>query len=140
LDLRLFLRHETDQISAMLATLQQTFTEKSQQHQDTLMPGYTHMQPAQPITAGHWLMSFFWMLSRDRQRLSDIAGRTAVSPLGSGALAGTPFDVDRALLASELGFQSYTQNSLDGVSDASDITQEAQSYFSGDKQHDQYQK
>jgi argininosuccinate lyase len=62
-------------------------------------------------------MSFFWMLSRDRERLADIAGRTAVSPLGSGALAGTPFDVDRALLASELGFQSYTQNSLDGVSD-----------------------
>jgi argininosuccinate lyase len=116
-DFRLWVLDAMAQVDALLTDTQAALIEKAAEHIETLMPGYTHMQPAQPITAGHWLMSFFWMLSRDRQRLSDISGRTAVSPLGSGALAGTPFDVDRALLASELGFQSYTQNSLDGVSD-----------------------
>jgi len=81
------------------------------------MPGYTHLQPAQPITAAHWLMSFFWMLARDRGRLRDALPRMSVMPLGSGALAGTPFPVDRAVLAERLGFASYSQNSLDGVSD-----------------------
>jgi argininosuccinate lyase len=81
------------------------------------MPGYTHLQPAQPITLAHWLMSFFWMLARDRDRLADSRRRIEVMPLGSGALAGTPFAVDRALLAQELGFDSISENSLDAVSD-----------------------
>ena len=81
------------------------------------MPGYTHVQPAQPITAGHWLMSFFWMLARDDERLTDARRRMNVSPLGAGPLAGTPFDVDRAALAAALGFDSHSQNSLDAVSD-----------------------
>ncbi len=116
-DFRLWVLDAVVQVDALLADTQMAFVEKASEHVETLMPGYTHLQPAQPITAGHWLMSFFWMLSRDRERLADVARRTAVSPLGSGALAGTPFDVDRALLADELGFHSYTQNSLDGVSD-----------------------
>lgn len=116
-DFRLWVLDSLAQVDALLSDTQQAIIEKAGEHVETLMPGYTHMQPAQPITAGHWLMSFFWMLSRDRDRLADIAGRTAVSPLGSGALAGTPFDVDRALLANELGFKAYTENSLDGVSD-----------------------
>ncbi len=116
-DFRLWVLDAMAQVDALLADTQGAIIEKASEHIETLMPGYTHMQPAQPITAGHWLMSFFWMLSRDRERLSDSVKRTAVSPLGSGALAGTPFDIDRALLANELGFQSYTQNSLDGVSD-----------------------
>jgi len=116
-DFRLWVLDALAQVDALLKDTQSALIEKASEHVETLMPGYTHMQPAQPITAGHWLMSFFWMLSRDRERLSDIVARTAVSPLGSGALAGTPFDVDRALLAKELGFNSYTQNSLDGVSD-----------------------
>lgn len=116
-DFRLWVLDAMAQVDALLADTQAAIIEKGSEHVETLMPGYTHLQPAQPITAGHWLMSFFWMLSRDRERLSNIAKRTAVSPLGSGALAGTPFDVDRSLLAQELGFHSYTQNSLDGVSD-----------------------
>ncbi|MCA0452946.1 MAG: argininosuccinate lyase [Chloroflexi bacterium] len=116
-DFRLWVLDAMSQVDAGLANLQTALIEKADQHVEMLMPGYTHLQPAQPITAGHWLMSFFWMVSRDRDRLSDAARRAAVSPLGSGALAGTPFDVDRALLAAELGFQSYTENSLDGVSD-----------------------
>ncbi|MBI1277113.1 MAG: argininosuccinate lyase [Anaerolineaceae bacterium] len=116
-DFRLWVLEAMAQVDALLADTQTAIIEKASEHVETLMPGYTHMQPAQPITAGHWLMSFFWMLSRDRDRLSDIAKRAAVSPLGSGALAGTPFDVDRSLLAQELGFHAFTQNSLDGVSD-----------------------
>lgn len=116
-DFRLWVLDAMAQVDAQLASLQAALIDKATEHVETLMPGYTHMQPAQPITAGHWLMSFFWMLSRDRDRLADAARRTAISPLGSGALAGTPFDVDRSLLAAELGFDSYTENSLDGVSD-----------------------
>jgi argininosuccinate lyase len=91
--------------------------EQAEKHLHTVMPGYTHLQPAQPITMAHWLMSFFWMLSRDRERLSDLRRRTSVSPLGAGALAGTPFAVDRDALAQDLGFDAVSQNSLDAVSD-----------------------
>jgi argininosuccinate lyase len=83
----------------------------------TLMPGYTHMQPAQPVTAAHWLMSYFWMLARDDERLEGAALRTRRSPLGAGALAGSPFDIDRHALATALGFDVPMPNSLDAVSD-----------------------
>jgi argininosuccinate lyase len=81
------------------------------------MPGYTHLQHAQPITWGHWVLSYFWPLVRDQQRLAQVRQRTAVLPLGSGALAGTAFPIDRQALADELGFSAISQNSLDGVSD-----------------------
>jgi argininosuccinate lyase len=116
-DFRLWVMDALGQVDSLVANLQVALIEQAEDHLDTLMPGYTHLQPAQPITAAHWFMSFFWMLKRDRERLADSYQRTAVCPLGSGALAGTPFDIDREQLASELGFQSYTQNSLDGVSD-----------------------
>ncbi|MBZ0279727.1 MAG: argininosuccinate lyase [Anaerolineae bacterium] len=116
-DFRLWVKDAMSQIDALAEALQFVLIEQAEQHLETVMPGYTHLQPGQPITAAHWLMSFFWMLARDRERLADAYKRTSVSPLGSGALAGTPLAIDRAALAQELGFRSYSQNSLDGVSD-----------------------
>ncbi|HYO87761.1 MAG TPA: argininosuccinate lyase [Candidatus Limnocylindrales bacterium] len=116
-DMRLWLLDTLAGLDAQLRALQAAFVAQGERHAGTLMPGFTHMQAAQPITAGHWLMSFFWMLARDRDRLRDCARRASVSPLGSGALAGTPFAVDRAALAAELGFADTSQNSLDAVSD-----------------------
>lgn len=116
-DFRLWVLDAIGQVDKLLADLQFALIEQAEQHIHTLMPGYTHLQPAQPIVAAHWLMSFFWMLARDRERLADACRRTSVSPLGSGALAGTPLAVDRVALAKELGFYSYSQNSLDAVSD-----------------------
>jgi argininosuccinate lyase len=81
------------------------------------MPGYTHVQRAQPVSAAHWLLQFFWPFQRDRERLADLRRRLNVMPLGAGALAGNPFGVDRAWLAAELGFDSVTPNSMDAVSD-----------------------
>jgi argininosuccinate lyase len=81
------------------------------------MPGYTHVQPAQPVRFSHWLMSFFWMLERDHARLRDLRARSAVCPLGAGALAGNAYGVDRATLAADLGFEGVTANSMDAVSD-----------------------
>jgi argininosuccinate lyase len=89
----------------------------AERNQTTLMPGYTHLQRAQPVTLAHWLMSHFWALQRDRERLSDLRDRVAICPLGCGALAGTAFDVDREALALALGFDAPAPNSLDAVSD-----------------------
>ncbi|MBN1283939.1 MAG: argininosuccinate lyase [Anaerolineae bacterium] len=86
-------------------------------HTETLMPGFTHLQPAQPVSFAHWLMSHFWPLTRDHDRFADCARRTAVSPLGAGALAGNPYPIDRAALAKSLGFAAVAQNSLDAVAD-----------------------
>ncbi len=116
-DWRLWTMSAIDRLDTLLAGLQSALIAQADGHIDTLMPGYTHMQPAQPITVAHWLMSYFWMLARDRDRLCDARRRTAVSPLGSGALAGTPFAVDRAALAAQLGFSAISENSLDAVSD-----------------------
>lgn len=116
-DFRLWVMQAILQMDNLLLTMQQEIILKAEAHIETVMPGYTHMQPAQPITAAHWLMSFFWMLARDRERLQDTLKRTAVMPLGSGALAGTPLNIDRESLAAELGFSGYSMNSLDGVSD-----------------------
>jgi argininosuccinate lyase len=116
-DFRLWTMDAIDEINHLLRHFQTALVGKAEQHVETLMPGYTHLQPAQPITAGHWLMSFFWMAARDRERLAEARKRAAVCPLGSGALAGTPFAIDREFLAKALGFDSISQNSLDGVSD-----------------------
>jgi argininosuccinate lyase len=91
--------------------------QRATDHTETVMSGYTHLQPAQPITVAHWLLSYFWMLARDVERLQDARGRMSVSPLGAGALAGTPLALDRAQLAQALGFERVSQNSLDSVSD-----------------------
>lgn len=116
-DFRLWTLEAIDNLDDLLFALQITLIDQSERHTKTLMPGYTHLQPAQPITAAHWLMSFFWMIARDRDRLAEARRRTAISPLGSGALAGNPFPIDRAKLASSLGFHAYSTNSLDAVSD-----------------------
>ena len=116
-DFRLWSMRAADRLADELRRLQMALIQTAEAHIDTLLPGYTHMQPAQPITAAHWLMSFFWMLERDLDRLRAARERMAVSPLGSGALAGNPFGVDRQKMALELGFDSCSQNSLDAVSD-----------------------
>ncbi len=116
-DFRLWVMDAVEETRLSVRELQAALVEKAEAHVETVMPGYTHVQPAQPITAAHWLMSFFWMLARDDSRLEDAKRRMSVSPLGAGALAGTPFDFDRAALAQDLGFNSHSQNSLDAVSD-----------------------
>ncbi len=116
-DFRLWTMDALDEVDDFLYAIQIAFVNQAEQHTETLMPGYTHLQPAQPITSAHWLMSFFWMLARDRERLQQIRSRTAISPLGSGALAGTPFNIDRQALAEDLKFTDISMNSLDAVSD-----------------------
>ena len=116
-DFRLWCLRAADDLAFDLRQLQAALVERAEQHIDSVMPGYTHLQPAQPITAAHWLMSFFWMLERDRDRLASARGRMAECPLGSGALAGTPLAIDRHSLAADLGFDVPSPNSLDAVSD-----------------------
>ncbi len=116
-DFRLWTMRAADRLFDELRQLQAALLSIADGHINTLMPGYTHMQPAQPITAAHWLMSFFWMLERDLDRLRGSRARMAVCPLGSGALAGNPFAIDRQRIAAELGFSSPSENSLDAVSD-----------------------
>jgi argininosuccinate lyase len=116
-DLRLYLMGEIAELRQALLATQGAIVEKARAHLDVLMPGYTHTQQAQPILFSHWLMSFFWKLQRDQERLKDVMRRTAVLPLGAGALAGNPFGIDRQGLAAELGFGGVTQNSVDAVGD-----------------------
>lgn len=116
-DFRLWTRGAITVMQQHLRDLMQALIDVAEPHAGTLMPGFTHVQPAQPLTAGHWLMSYFWMLERDLNRLDDTYARTNISPLGSSALAGTPYPIDRAALAAELGFAGPSNNSLDAVSD-----------------------
>ena len=117
LDLRLWLRRELTELGRGLVTVVERLLQLATTHADLPMPGYTHLQRAQPITFGHHLSAWAAMLSRDIDRLVDARKRVAVSPLGSGALAGTPLHVDRARVAAELALPKITLNSLDGVSD-----------------------
>ena len=116
-DLRLYLLDEMASLHEVLVGLQGAIVEKAEAHLDVIMPGYTHLQQAQPLLFSHWLMSFFWKFQRDRERLDDAARRTRVCPLGSGALAGNPFNIDRRALAAELGFVGVSENSIDAVED-----------------------
>lgn len=116
-DFRLWSMSAVDRLSSDLRQLQTALVATAERHIDCVMPGYTHMQPAQPITAAHWLLSFFWMLERDVDRLAAARERMAVCPLGAGALAGTPLSIDRHALADALGFKRPSENSLDAVSD-----------------------
>lgn len=117
LDLRLYLRHETDAVLLMVKNLMTALLDLAEAHTETIMPGYTHMQKAQPVTFAHHLLAYFEMLKRDYERLSECRGRINIMPLGSGALAGTTYPLDRASVAAELEFDAVTNNSLDGVSD-----------------------
>ncbi|MGB9663183.1 MAG: argininosuccinate lyase, partial [Moorellaceae bacterium] len=117
LDLRLYLREEIREIAGLLARLQQVLVDLAEKHIFTVMPGYTHLQKAQPVTLAHHLLAYFEMLERDQGRLEDCLKRLEISPLGSGALAGTTLPIDREMVARELGFKDISANSLDAVSD-----------------------
>lgn len=117
LDVRIYLKEEIQETKSLLLNLLTTLADLAERHTETVMPGYTHLQRAQPITLGHHLMAYFQMFQRDVERLNDCFKRTDLMPLGSGALAGTTFPLDRPSVAAELGFAGITQNSLDGVSD-----------------------
>lgn len=117
LDIRMYLKDAIRQTQSLLLNLEDTLLELSSVHLETWMPGYTHLQKAQPISFAHHLMAYFQMFLRDLDRLQDCYKRTDVMPLGSGAMAGTTFPLDREMVGRELGFASITANSLDGVSD-----------------------
>ena len=116
-DLRLYLRKETGEIINLLCKFQKTFLEKAQKNLGLIMPGFTHLQPAQPVLVSHYLLAYAFMFQRDKERLIDCRKRINVLPLGSAALAGTSFKIDRQYAAKLLGFESVCENSLDGVSD-----------------------
>ncbi|MBA1334401.1 MAG: Argininosuccinate lyase [Firmicutes bacterium] len=117
LDLRLFLKDEILEVQRKLVVLLDTLVTISEDNLYTIMPGYTHLQPAQPITLAHHLMAYYEMFKRDLDRLKDCYRRTDTNPLGSCALASTTYSIDRELTTKLLGFSNYTMNSLDGVSD-----------------------
>ncbi len=116
-DVRLYLLGEMAALRQRLLEVQKAIVEKAAEYLDLIIPGYTHLQQAQPILFSHWLLSYFWKLQRDRERLADAERRTRVCPLGAGALAGNPFGIDRAALAAALGFECNSENSVDAVSD-----------------------
>ncbi len=117
LDFRLFCRDQLKSLHKALVDLEEVFLQKARQFMGVLMPGYTHLQRAQPILFSHHLLAYVEMFERDRGRLEDAYARLNILPLGSGALAGTTFPLDREFVARELGFADVTHNSLDGVSD-----------------------
>ena len=116
-DLRLYLRAAIDQAAALVKSLQRAVLDLAERHAETVMPGYTHLQVAQPVTFGHHLLAYFEMLARDAQRLAECRGRVNRLPLGAAALAGTSFPIDRQRVARELGFEGLCENSIDAVSD-----------------------
>ena len=116
-DIKLYLKKQCDEVSKLVEELLQVICMRAEEHAETIMPGYTHLQRAQPITFGHHLLAYGEMFARDLQRLSDCKKRMDVMPLGSGALAGTTYPIDRTITASLLDFGGITENSLDGVSD-----------------------
>ena len=116
-DTRLYVRDQIAQLRQHLARLQRAIVDKAKVHIALLMPGYTHLQPAQPVRFSHWLLSFFWMLQRDRDRLDGLVRRVNVLPLGTGALSGNPLGIDQSYLARELGFSAIALNSMDVVGD-----------------------
>lgn len=116
-DIRLWLREQIDELRDEIYALRLILIERAEANLDVVLPGRTHHQHAQPVLLAHHLLAYFWMLSRDDERLADCRGRANRLPLGSGALAGTPFPVDREFVARELGFDAICENSLDAVAD-----------------------
>jgi argininosuccinate lyase len=117
LDLRLFIMEETRKTIGTITALQISLVELAAANRDVIMPGYTHLQQAQPVLLAHHLLAYFEMFQRDKERFQDCLQRTDVLPLGSGALAGVPYPIDRKFLAGQLGFSKVSTNSLDAVSD-----------------------
>lgn len=116
-DMHLYLKEQVTDIIMLITDFQQALIHQAEQNIETILPGYTHLQRAQPISFAHHLMAYFWMLDRDKQRFSESLKRMNLSPLGAGALAGTTFPIDRHKTASMLGFAGIYENSLDAVSD-----------------------
>ncbi|MCC3356432.1 argininosuccinate lyase [Bacillus sp. REN16] len=116
-DMHLYLRKQVDEILDLVEELQDAIVERAEQHVETIAPGYTHLQRAQPISFAHHLLAYYWMLDRDKERLTDSLKRINMSPLGAGALAGTTFPIDRYYSAELLGFEKIYENSIDAVSD-----------------------
>ena len=116
-DMHLYLQKQVADIIELVSEMQHALLEQAENHIETLMPGYTHLQRAQPISFAHHLMAYFWMLERDKQRLNESMKRISISPLGAGALAGTTFPIDRSLSAELMGFSGIYENSMDAVSD-----------------------
>ena len=116
-DIRLYCKEVTQETIGRLRALQETLLSVARAHQGVIMPGYTHLQRAQPVLFAHHMLAYFHMLQRDRERFADCLRRTDVLPLGSGALAGVPYSIDRDLVARELGFSRLSANSIDAVSD-----------------------
>ena len=116
-DFRLWVRDAIDQVDAALGAFQEALIDRAEEHADSVMPGFTHLQSAQPVTLGHHLMAYHEMIARDRSRFADARVRMNQCPLGSAALAGTGFPIDRDMTAAALGFDAPTRNSLDAVSD-----------------------
>ena len=116
-DTRLYVKKAVDNICRYIRELQKTLLNRAKKQKDTILPGYTHMQQAQPVSLAHYLLSFFFALQRDMERFRNVYKSVDVMPLGSGALAGTGFSIDRKLLAKELGFSRISENSMDSVSD-----------------------
>jgi argininosuccinate lyase len=114
---RLWLRDEINALSLLVRDLQSALIRLAERYRDAVLPGYTHLQRAQPVMFAHWCLAYFEMLSRDRERLADTRKRTNIMPLGSGALAGASFPIDRAAVARQLGFDGVSANSMDAVSD-----------------------
>lgn len=117
LDFKLWVRNAIDAVDASLKELQAALLGRAEEHAGTIMPGYTHLQTAQPVTLGHHMLAYVEMFGRDRQRFADARSRLNLSPLGAAALAGTSFPIDRHMTADALGFDGPTENSLDSVSD-----------------------
>jgi len=116
-DLRLWLRDAIDQLFARAKQTQEAILDLAEKERDTILPGYTHLQRAQPILFAHWCLAYFEMLARDRERLAEVRKRVNLLPLGSAAIAGTSFPIDREAVARELGFAGVSRNSIDAVSD-----------------------
>jgi len=116
-DVHLWVKDEIKAVQALVSDLQGTLLDRAAEHKDVIMPGYTHLQRAQPILLSHHLLAYFWMLERDHGRLADAYKRADISPLGAGAMAGTTFPIDREFTAKELGFAAVYSNSMDAVSD-----------------------
>ncbi|KML34455.1 argininosuccinate lyase [Rossellomorea marisflavi] len=116
-DMHLFLKKRVEEVIGLIEEFQEAIVKQAEDHIETMIPGYTHLQRAQPISFAHHLMTYYWMLDRDKERLKDSMKRIDLSPLGAGALAGTTFPIDRAYSAELLGFSGVYENSLDAVSD-----------------------
>lgn len=116
-DMHLYVKKEVNAVISSVELLQKTIIELAEKHLDIIMPGYTHLQRAQPILFSHHILTYFWMLERDKSRFNDSLKRIDVSPLGAGAISGTTFNIDRFQTKDELGFEGIYHNSMDAVSD-----------------------